>query len=27
MSHSTSGEKAYFDLHTEGYGRLQRVRE
>ncbi|MBI0473704.1 DUF3577 domain-containing protein, partial [Pectobacterium parmentieri] len=27
MTHSTSGEKAYFDLHTEGYGRLQRVRE
>lgn len=27
MVHSTSGEKAYFDLHTEGYGRLQRVRE
>ncbi|GKV93162.1 hypothetical protein PEC301645_06090 [Pectobacterium carotovorum subsp. carotovorum] len=27
MAHSTSGEKAYFDLHTEGYGRLQRVRE
>ncbi|HCM5830609.1 DUF3577 domain-containing protein [Klebsiella pneumoniae] len=27
MTHSTSGGKAYFDLHTEGYGRLQRVRE
>ncbi len=27
MVHFTSGEKADFDLHTEGYDRLQRVRE
>lgn len=27
MINATSNTKRYFDLHTEGYGRLQRVRE
>ena len=27
MTNTTSNAKSYFDLHTEGYGRLQRVRE
>ena len=27
MTNTTSNAKSYFDLHTEGYARLQRVRE
>ncbi|WP_193073091.1 DUF3577 domain-containing protein [Pseudomonas sp. FME51] len=27
MTNTASNAKSYFDLHTEGYGRLQRVRE